>query len=105
MMAVESAGAIRGPCGSGALPGKPSKLSLRRNSKGQLTITWRGTAGAARQLLQVQIADGRQFSLTTKKRAYRVSGVARTERVTATVRGLTKDGRLGPKLTRSRGRR
>jgi len=85
-----------------ALPGRPTKLRLRRSASGRLTVSWSGTAGAFQRLVVVRIADGRRLRILTKRRSVSFPGVSKREKVTATVVGLTKVGLRGRSATKRR---
>lgn len=85
-------------------PGRAKKLRFSLSKKGALKVSWSGTAGASEILVGVKVADGRRFLMRTKKRSIVVPGVAKNEKVSVTVTGLTKAGARGPAVTAKRGR-
>ncbi len=77
-------------------PARVAHVTLRR-VRGALLVRWSSSRGAAGYLVRVTIADGRRlaFVLGAGKRSVRVPRVAAHYRVTASVAGRTRGGRLG----------
>lgn len=84
------------------LPTRATRIRLKRDAKGRLKVTWKGTSGAARRVVFVTVADGRRLRFDVKKTTVTIPGVDKKEKVTVKIRGLTKLGREGPAATARR---
>ena len=77
-------------------PGRPARVRVRRR-RGVAIVRFSRSRRAVRHEVRVRISDGRTLLfLPRRPRTIRVGGVARRDRVTATVRGLDAAGRTGP---------
>lgn len=86
-------------------PTRPTRLRFKPGKRNTLAVSWAGPRNAARTLVQVQVADGRGYVVTTTKRSITIPRVSSSERVTVKVTGLSKRGIRGPSATAKRGRR
>jgi len=78
------------------LPGKAKKVRFRWSGSGKLKVTWKGNAGAASRVVVATVADGRILRFTPKRNTVTIPAVGKKEKVTVTIRGVTKLGRQGP---------
>jgi hypothetical protein len=76
-------------------PGRPRGLRARRSGN-SLVVSFAPAAGAARYAVTVIGAKGTRLSTLTARHRLAFPSVRREERVTVSVRGLSKKLRLGP---------
>lgn len=79
-------------------PTRVRGLRLKRTARAA-KLSWRKQAGAADYIVRANISDGRVRQRVVKKPALTVRALARTDRLTATVRVRTTLGRTGPAAT------
>jgi hypothetical protein len=76
-------------------PGRIRGLRAGRSGKAVL-VRWRSASGAARYAVRVSSSRGLSRLQLTRGRKLRVRGVARGDRVRVSVRGVSREGLLGP---------
>ncbi|MBJ7470405.1 MAG: hypothetical protein JHD16_03855 [Solirubrobacteraceae bacterium] len=84
------------------VPGKATKVRFTLDRKGRLTARWGGTANSARLIVEITTADGRGYTVTTKKRSVVIPSISKKERVTVKITGVTKRGVQGRTVTARR---
>jgi hypothetical protein len=76
-------------------PARVGTLRARRSGSG-VAVSWRGGSGATGFIVRADVSNGRHVAYLTRRRSFRLPTIARTDRVTITVRGRNVTGRLGP---------
>ncbi|WP_205695587.1 hypothetical protein [Conexibacter sp. SYSU D00693] len=75
-------------------PGRPSRVRIKRGAS-SVTISWRGARGATRHQVTVKGSHGLRRQYVTRARSIRITRLAPGDRITATVRGVSRIGRRG----------